>query len=165
MEISLSYTTGCEYRRELNRYLNELTLDITFPCSHHNSLVRSKKTSKLRATGLCAGNSPVTGEFPAQMASNADVSIWWRHHSNNTKHIGIVHGVLMRNLNYPSRSRQTPVTHIYVFPQWRQITIVKRPCYVLRSRHPSTLSTVMTSLFREKAEDIVNLPGSLFTER
>ena len=25
--------------------------------------------------------SPVTGEFPAQMASNAEsVSIWWRHH-------------------------------------------------------------------------------------
>ena len=27
---------------------------------------RSKKTSKLRVTGLCEGNSPVTGEFPAQ---------------------------------------------------------------------------------------------------
>ena len=32
---------------------------------------RSKKTSKLRVTGLCEGNSPVTGEFPAQSASNA----------------------------------------------------------------------------------------------
>ena len=42
---------------------------------------RSKKTSKLHVTGLCAGNSPATGEFPAQMASNAEnVSIWWRHH-------------------------------------------------------------------------------------
>ena len=42
---------------------------------------RSKKTSKSRVTGLCAGNSPGTGEFPAQMASNAEnVSIWWRHH-------------------------------------------------------------------------------------
>ena len=42
---------------------------------------RSKKTSKLRFTGLCAGNSPGTGEFPAQMASSAEnVSIWWRHH-------------------------------------------------------------------------------------
>ena len=30
---------------------------------------------------LCVGNSPGTGEFPAQMASNAEnVSIWWRHH-------------------------------------------------------------------------------------
>ena len=39
------------------------------------------KTSKLCVTGLCAGNSPGTGEFPAQMASNAEnVSIWWRHH-------------------------------------------------------------------------------------
>ena len=36
---------------------------------------------KLRVTGLCVGNSPVPGEFPAQMASNAEnVSIWWRHH-------------------------------------------------------------------------------------
>ena len=42
---------------------------------------RSKKTSKLRVTGLCAGNSPGTGEFPAQMASNAEnVSIWWCNH-------------------------------------------------------------------------------------
>ena len=41
----------------------------------------SKKKSKLRVTGLCVGNSPETGEFPAQMASNAEnVSIWWRHH-------------------------------------------------------------------------------------
>ena len=53
----------------------------------HHSLLnrlfmsRSKKTSKLRVTGLCEGNSPVTGEFPAQRASNAEnVSIWWRHH-------------------------------------------------------------------------------------
>ena len=44
---------------------------------------RSKKASNLRVTGLCAGNSPGTGEFPAQMASNAEnVSIWWRHHVN-----------------------------------------------------------------------------------
>ena len=52
---------------------------------------RSKKTSKLRVTGLCAGNSPGpvkkcgeftgAGEFPAQRASNAEnVSVSWRHH-------------------------------------------------------------------------------------
>ena len=46
---------------------------------------RSKKASKLRVTGLCAGNSPGTGEFPAQMASYAEnVSIWWRHHWGHT---------------------------------------------------------------------------------
>ena len=42
---------------------------------------RSKKTSKLSVTGLCAGHSPGIGEFPAQMASNEDnVFIWWRHY-------------------------------------------------------------------------------------
>ena len=53
----------------------------------HNCLLnrlfrrRPKKTSKLPVTGLCAGNSSGTGEFPAQMASNAEnISIWWRHH-------------------------------------------------------------------------------------
>ena len=45
------------------------------------SRCRSKKTSKLRVTGLCEGNSLVTGEFPTQRASNTEnVSIWWRHH-------------------------------------------------------------------------------------
>ena len=48
-----------------------------------NCLFRNRwtKTSKLRVSGLCAGNSPVTGEFHAQMASYAeDVSLWWSHH-------------------------------------------------------------------------------------
>ena len=45
---------------------------------------RSKKTTKLRVTGFCEGNSPVTGGFPAQRASNAEhVSIWWHHHVIN----------------------------------------------------------------------------------
>ena len=45
---------------------------------------RSKKTSKLRVTGLCEGHSSVTGEFPAQRASNAEnVSIWW--HQNEMR--------------------------------------------------------------------------------
>ena len=61
--------------------------DIVSNHQPHNCLLnrlfrrRSKKTSKLCVTGLCAGNSPMTGEFPAQRASNAEnVSIWWRHH-------------------------------------------------------------------------------------
>ena len=44
---------------------------------------RWKKTSKLRVTGFCVGNLPVTGEFPTQMASSAEnVFIWWRHHDS-----------------------------------------------------------------------------------
>ena len=34
---------------------------------------RSKKTSKLRVTGLCEGNSPVTGGLPPQRASIAEM--------------------------------------------------------------------------------------------
>ena len=33
---------------------------------------RSMKISKLRVTYLCEGNSPMTGEFLAQKASNAE---------------------------------------------------------------------------------------------
>ena len=44
---------------------------------------RWKKTSKLRVTGFSAGNSPVTGEFPAQRASNlVNVYIWWCDHEH-----------------------------------------------------------------------------------
>ena len=51
---------------------------------------RSKKTSNLRVTDLCVANSPGTGEFPAQMASNAEnVSIWGRHHET----MWIFHGI------------------------------------------------------------------------
>ena len=47
-----------------------------------------------RFTGLCAGNSPVTDEFPAQMASNAEnVSIWWHHHGK------MLHGINWKKCN------------------------------------------------------------------
>ena len=49
---------------------------------------QKKKTWKLRVTGFCVGNSPGTGEFPAQMASNAkNVSIWWHHHGSPANRI------------------------------------------------------------------------------
>ena len=54
---------------------------------------RSKKTPKLRVTGLCEGKSLVTGEFPPQMASKVEnVSISWRHHVllNNTSRKSII---------------------------------------------------------------------------
>ena len=55
---------------------------------------RSKKTSKLRVTGLCAENSSGIGEFPAQMASNAEnVPIWWRHHVKS--HLSNIQGPLL----------------------------------------------------------------------
>ena len=42
---------------------------------------RSKKTSRLRVTGLCGGNSPVTGEFPTQSGKcfRLMTSSWFNH--------------------------------------------------------------------------------------
>ena len=58
--------------------VSQITLTIVYSTVYSSR--RSKKTSKPRVTGLCEGNSPVTGEFPAQRASNTEnVSIWWRH--------------------------------------------------------------------------------------
>ena len=56
---------------------------------------RSKETPKLRVTGLCEGNSPVTGEFLTQRASSAEnVSIWWRHHEQKTTKHSTVFSVI-----------------------------------------------------------------------
>ena len=45
-----------------------------------------KKTSKLRVTGLCEGNSPVAGEFPTQRAGYAEnISSWWNHHGKHQR--------------------------------------------------------------------------------
>ena len=42
---------------------------------------------------LCVGNSPATGEFPEQMASNAEnVSIWWAHHERGAR---TINGILI----------------------------------------------------------------------
>ena len=61
-----------------NHQLLDCLLNCLFRCM-------SKKTPKLHITGLCEGNSPVTGEFPAQRSSYAEnVSIWWHHHAVTT---------------------------------------------------------------------------------
>ena len=56
---------------------------------------RSKKTSKLRVTSLCDGNSPLTGEFPSQRASKVEnVSIWWHHHEPIRSYFVFCHMIL-----------------------------------------------------------------------
>ena len=106
-----------------------------------NPLVRrrSKKTSKLRVTGLCVGNSPGTGEFPAQIASNAEnVSIWWRHHEheaicwNSCSYSTQLASITIRcNALYPEKSSDRKLSSlcdtngfcsdIHKHSHWRQI--------------------------------------------
>ena len=80
---------------------------------------RSNKTSKFRVTGLCAGNSPGTGEFPSQMASNAEnVSIWWRHHVP-------IKYIREKNLDGHSKTRENGRQH-YIPYFWYGWLIIHR---------------------------------------
>ena len=64
-----------------------------YDCLLNHSFRCKLKKSKLRVTGLCAVNSPVTGQFPAEMASNTEnVSLGWRNHAS---------AELRRNINSP----------------------------------------------------------------
>ena len=68
------------YNNVIMRAMASQITSLTIVYSIVYSRRRLKKASKLRVTGLCEGNSPVIGEFPAQRASYAqNVSIWWRH--------------------------------------------------------------------------------------
>ena len=54
---------------------------LTIVCATVYSGVDQRKEKSSASLAFYAGDSPVTGEFPAQRASNAEnVSIWWRHH-------------------------------------------------------------------------------------
>ena len=87
---------------------------------------RSKKTPKLRVTGLCAGNSPVTGEFPAQMASNAEkISSRWRHHATVQSTTVVMGGAitnLTRNLKGQNGyiSFASFVVKVYFTRAWKE---------------------------------------------
>ena len=53
---------------------------VSIVCSLVHSSPDQKKISKLRVTGLCEGNPPVTGGFPSLRDSIAENdSIWWHH--------------------------------------------------------------------------------------
>ena len=68
------------------------------------SVAHQRKHPSTASPGLCAGNSPVTGEFPAQRASNAEnISIWWRHHVN-----GRINAICNQNVDPPFSTSNVP---------------------------------------------------------
>ena len=89
---------------------------------HHHCLPnlllrrRSKKTSKLRVTGLGAENSLVTGEFPAHMSSHAedaslpldDVIMWPPTTTRRQKAVAYVCEFL-RAINYTHHVKLTDI--------------------------------------------------------
>ena len=102
----------------------------------HNRLFerRSKKTSKLRVTGLCVENSPGTGEFPAQMASNAEnASIWWRHHA-----------IIINRFPFPCAWELTSNQQIYILYLKSYVYIVYSKSYADGLRCYGLYDDVMT---------------------
>ena len=87
----------------------------------------SKKTSKLRVTGLCAGNSPGTGEFPAQMASDAemfpfdDVIMEQNRHNNTQFTLDSVIAMTEPFLAVCTHEQDPIVSTSFPTPSWRLI--------------------------------------------
>ena len=83
---------------------------------------RSKKISKLHVTGLCEGNSPVTGEFPhkgpvtRKMFSFDDATkpilIYWQVGHNNKFHSNFVRN---SNISIEGNARRNVVCEMLVF--------------------------------------------------
>ena len=93
--------------RSLQWRHNERDVTPKSPALRYDCLVkrlfrrRSKETSKLRVTGLCAGNWSATGEFPAQRAGNAEnVSVWCRHHGDEDLMVQLTHTTLEMDDTY-----------------------------------------------------------------
>ena len=129
--VSIGTQTKLQWRQnEHNGVSNNRRLDCLL-----NRLFspRLKKTSKPRVTGLREVNSPVTGEFPAQRASNAEnVSIWWRHHERITN---VPHWLLSRCMGIT----------LHCIALYRESA---SPRIMAQRRHQGSLSTlvqVMTS--------------------
>ena len=75
-----------------------------------------KKKHQSSASLAFAGNSPFSGEFPVQMASNAEnVSIWWRHHVADP----LVSGDAYKPLNWTNacqlKRNSVPLKWKYIF--------------------------------------------------
>ena len=85
---------------------------------------RSKKTSKLRATGLCAWNSTVTGEFPPQPGNAENVSFWLRHHVYELGHAYIY--------KFCKKNKKNISTG-YIFA-----LMDRHPCQLCLRKHPVT---------------------------
>ena len=81
---------------------------------------KSKKTPRPRVNDLCARNSAVTGELPAQKASNAEtISIWWRHHDQSASYITV--SDILRHLCLDIKSWPFQLCYRCNFHRWSMV--------------------------------------------
>ena len=82
-----------------------------------------RKHQKLCVTGLREGNSPVTGEFPTQRASNVEsVSIWWHHYETWCSQLKLI-----PCLESPPQSVSTSNMNEMLVPRWFHPILLCQP--------------------------------------
>ena len=87
-KCNLNWSFMCLYYHYSDVILSAMASQITSVSIVYSAVCSGADLGNIiaRVTGLCGGNSPVTGEFPAQRTRNAEiVSIWWRHHESQQK--------------------------------------------------------------------------------
>ena len=141
---------------------------------------RSKKISKFRVTGLCEGNSPVTGEFHTQRANDAEnVSIWWPHHDSGWRegfqteeHLAklclITYSVYWRIMGkqISTKLEKSPKSHINAFADQgcivQHLKSVRRLLYCPHTVKISTINDIYTTRTSVQKHGTANvLPWSL----
>ena len=87
LDIDRSVSTWCLYSDVMMSAMASQISGLSIVYSTVCWSAGQREKSKPRVTGLCEGNTPVTGGFSSQRASNAkSASIWWRHHAGLNKH-------------------------------------------------------------------------------
>ena len=78
---------GCHYSDVIMGAMASQITSLTTVYATFHSGADQRKYQNSTSLAFVGGNSPVTGEFHAQRASNAEkVSIWWLHHVMRSKH-------------------------------------------------------------------------------
>ena len=119
--------TGTKALARLTRYQWSNIETLQWRHNEHHGISNHRRFDCLRVTGLCEGNSSVSGDFPAQRTDNAaNVSIWWCHHEDNGLHATWIQMNWLHNHN---KSLGTTKPHIL----WDNVyvtEILRVDCYV-----------------------------------
>ena len=109
---------------------------------------RSKKISKLRVTDLCEGNSPVTGGFPSQRASNGENVSVFTVATNVLRNVWMIvsrnHEAFLSPLQLPGSDTTFRVWNIfhYIWTRFRCEFLWKNSQLKVNQRDPLTHALV-----------------------
>ena len=129
--------------------------NLTTVCSTVYLGANQRKHQSFASLAFVRGNSPVTSEFPAQRASNAENgSIWWRHHGDyetseciNAQRILSLDVVSLKNrLNWFSVQWDiySPVCDL---SSWKWLCWPNELCFIRASNYVITSTTYMEIIF------------------